>query len=1009
MNLLQVTRSLLGDDTGLGKAQPIDTPVLTPSGWRRIGDLTIGDYVIGSNGLRVRVDGIFPQGMKRVYRVIMSDDSSTECCDEHLWTVRSGNTRRSGSGWRTLSLKQIVKGGLLRQKGSTGRKWSIPMVEPVLFMNRELPVDPYLLGVLLGDGSMPGSLSVCNGDPKLFDLLEAHLPSDCRLGKLKKDGYSKPIIGKPGVRNSLKKGLLSLGLIKKNWSNKFIPKVYLTASLHQRVNLLRGLMDTDGYVSKDGYVTQFFSSNLELVNNFVELIRSLGGTATVASKIPTLRGKSKAKRGRLAYTVTISLPNSIIPFNLPRKVSRWRPRTKYLPIRYIDKVIFSRDAECVCIKVDSHDSLYVTNDYIVTHNTLEVLSVIGYVWLVEPDYVPIVVTRKSSLYQWRDEANRFMTGISVVVSDGEPFERDEIYKDFFFNHDPSKKRLLVMTYDTFLKDAEQSVVRDRSQKPTKDDKKRLKEAKDFKKSLAETYATWKTKFRTRFDGRDQATKDFLIEKLKPSDEEMGCRAKPPSDWTPEDEAVLAQVLSLRHGMEEADKAIAVAKDAVEPPMIAEGLLKHLAKFRKKNPNTKMMLVCDEIHVLKNYQGKLHKLFYIAAKPFNRVVGMTATPVKNRLMEFFAIFRIIYPELFPKVTHFQRDYCVMKMQRIGGGRQIPVVVGHSKEQLEAFVQKVEPFYLSRRKHDVAKELPELITREIICTLSPEQEELYDLAELLLAEAEANPDDDNTQTLKTMTMIRQACDAPQLLADEEGKPFEGESSKIDQLVEILQENPDAKVLVFSAFERMISLIEARLKKEKINCTRITGKESNAKVRTEHVRTYQDPDSGVNVMLITSAGSESLNLQATEHLVFVDSPFSYGDYVQTIGRPQRIGSKHLTVLITHLVARRQNGEKTIDDHVIKILRGKKKLADSVSGEALKGGLQFTESDLVKEVMNLVLDAKRTGDRAGAKEKMKHIHSTSSKKQKPVQKDTKQNSAASATSKMAAGLYLDLDFSDI
>jgi SNF2 family DNA or RNA helicase len=641
--------------------------------------------------------------------------------------------------------------------------------------------------------------------------------------------------------------------------------------------------------------------------------------------------------------------------------------------------------------------------------TLQVLSVIGYVWLVEPDYVPIVITRKSSLYQWRDEANRFMTGMSVIISDGEPFERDEIYRNFFYNYNPSEKRLLVMTYDTFLKDAEKSVVRDRSYKPTKEDRKRLKEAKDFKKALAETYAGWKTKFRVRFDERDQETKDFLFQKLKPADEGMNLQSKPPSDWTSEDEEVLSKVLSLRHDLEEANKAIAVAKDIVEPPMVADGLLKHLAKFRKQNPGAKTMLVCDEIHVLKNHQGKLHKLFYTAAKPFNRVIGMTATPVKNRLMEFFAIFRIIYPELFPKVTSFQRDFCVMKAQRISGGRQIQVVVGHSKEQLDSFVKIVEPFYLSRRKHDVAKELPELVTREIICPLSPEQEELYDLAELLLAEAEADPDDDNTQTLKTMTMIRQACNAPQLLADEEGRPFDGDSSKIDQLVEILQENPDAKVLVFSAFERMISLIEARLKKEKINCTRITGKESNAKVRTEHVKTYQNPDSGVNVMLITSAGSESLNLQATEQLVFVDSPFSYGDYVQTIGRPQRIGSKHLTVLVTHLVARRQNGDKTIDDHVIKILRGKKKLSDSVSGEALKGGLQFTESDLVKEVMQLVLDAKRTGDRTGAREKMKHIHSTSSKKQKPTQKVVEQPSVTPAVSKVASGLYLDLDFSDI
>jgi len=258
MNLLQVPRMILGDDTGLGKAQPVNAKVQTPTGPAEIGSLQVGDQVIGSDGRPARIRGVFPQGVRQVFRVTMSDGSSTECCNEHLWTVRTGNTRRFGAGWRTLPLEKIVAIGLMRQKGSTGRRWSIPMTEPVQYSEKKLPVDPYLLGVLLGDGSMPGTISVTNGDSKILDLIESRLPSDCRFGTKKKNSersFTVSIVGQAGVRNSLKKGVVELGLVGKNWTNKFIPDVYLIASLTQRVDLLRGLMDTDGYVSKDGKVT----------------------------------------------------------------------------------------------------------------------------------------------------------------------------------------------------------------------------------------------------------------------------------------------------------------------------------------------------------------------------------------------------------------------------------------------------------------------------------------------------------------------------------------------------------------------------------------------------------------------------------------------------------------------------------------------------------------------------------------------------------------------------------
>lgn len=957
MNLLQVERMILGDDTGLGKAQPTDAKVMTPTGWTTIGGLRVGDYVIGSNGRPVRVRGVFPQGIKEVFRVTMSDGSSTECCEDHLWTVRSGNTRRSGDGWRTLSLKQILSGGLLRQRGSTGRKWSIPMVEPVRFTEKELPVDPYLLGVLLGDGSMPGTISVSNGDLKLFDLIEARLPPDCKFGVRKRDGITVGLVGQAGVRNSLKKALLGLDLIGKNWTNKFVPTVYKLASVHQRVELLRGLMDTDGYVSKDGKVTQFYSSNSTLVQDFVELVQSLGGTARVASKTPVLRGKSRAKNGRLAFTVTLSLPNSIIPFHLPRKVARWRPRTKYPPTRYISKVEPSRETECVCISVEAEDNLYVTDRFIVTHNTLEILTAIGYIWLVEPGYVPIVVTRKSALYQWAAEARKFMTDMEVVIVDGEPFERNAIYASFFGEARPGRRQIAIMTYETVLKDTHPCVVRDRSAKPPAGVKKALKAAREAHRAADEGCKAEKAALMQSLRSRPCGTDgiDYAEKVMQPSDPD----AEPPLrpfGWTDADDKALAPVVAAFRAEAAARAEVERWRDAEAPPMAVPGIVARLADMLRQKPECRSMLVLDEMHVLKDYRGKIHKACEALAELSVRVVGVTATPVKNRLMEFFALFRIVYPSLFPKPTPFMNTFCLTKKQKIGNGMQIPVVVGHTNEQLEAFRNAVEPFYLSRRKHEVAKELPELITRELECRLSPEQEELYDLAEMT-AEDDIDADSNAADMLRSLLRVQEACDAPQLVKDENGEPHQGESSKLEAIVDILHDQPDAKVLIFCQFERMVTLIEKRLRAEKIRCVRITGKENKAQDRERAKNLYQDRTSGVNVMLITTAGSESINLQSTEHIILVDTPWSWGDYVQLTGRAVRIGSINVSVLVTHLVARRAGGGKTIDDHKIAVLKDKKRIADRTAGEALQDGLKMADDDAVKLVFDLMVQARSGG----------------------------------------------------
>ena len=227
-------------------------------------------------------------------------------------------------------------------------------------------------------------------------------------------------------------------------------------------------------------------------------------------------------------------------------------------------------------------------------------------------------------------------------------------------------------------------------------------------------------------------------------------------------------------------------------------------------------------------------------------------------------------------------------------------------------------------------------------------------------------------------------------------------MEVLVEQLNDELDGiKVMIFSRFEKMISLIEKRLKKEKIECVRITGKEG-AKEREESKKTYQNMKSGINVILITTAGSESLNLQSTEHIIIVDSPWSTGDYYQLIGRAVRIGSQHKVVMVTHLLARRKEGKKTIDHHVLKKLREKKKLMDKVTGEALPGGLEFVDKDMAMDLFRAIREEKST--ETLLQKVNKKIQSTSDKAKKKAKKKKAKNLLVAEPA-----VTLDVDFSDI
>lgn len=340
-------------DTGLGKQQPVSEPVLTPRGWSTMGELKVGDYVMGANGRPTRVCGVFPQGIRRVYRLELSDGTFVRAGSEHLWNVRTKVQRYRGEGFTTKTTEEIA--------GEIHRDWQLPMVNPVEFsFPTNLPIDPYALGVILGDGSLSGGIRVTT-DHWIGKHLGWRKVADHKTCSYVGD-YQPP--------REIVDQLNGFGLRGSVSDTKFVPSPYLVASPDARLELLRGLMDTDGYPMPDGGA-EFCSTSQRLIQFVCEAVRSLGGVARGLRRAKAAyMYKGKKRIGKPAWRVNVKLPAGVEPFRLPRKAERYTSPTKYPPARIIRRIVDEQVSEPqVCIKVEAPDGLYVSRDYIVTHNT----------------------------------------------------------------------------------------------------------------------------------------------------------------------------------------------------------------------------------------------------------------------------------------------------------------------------------------------------------------------------------------------------------------------------------------------------------------------------------------------------------------------------------------------------------------------------------------------------------------------------------------------------------------
>ena len=365
-----------------GRAMPAETPVLTPDGFRPIGTLSVGDLVIGSDGKPTPVIGVYPQGEKDIYRVTAQDGASTLASGDHLWAVATRDDRRRGKPLRVLTTREMI--GNLR--ANHYHRYELPLHSaPVRFPYREVPMDPYALGLLLGDGCLTGTVtpSFATGDPELAYELKRLVPGiDVRPRQ--GPNYMLSQLTSPWTTTSLVENPLTgasrqLGLHGSRSTTKFVPDLYLYNSHQVRLAVLQGLLDTDGGpVTQRGRTcrVQYTTVSPRLRDDVIFLVRSLGGiayhrTRPAEGRAPGLVNGRPVPHRHDAHIVDIRLPEGIEPFRLTRKRDAYNAAGGGgRPMRYIDSIEPEGTAEAVCIAVAADDSLYTTEDFLLTHNTL---------------------------------------------------------------------------------------------------------------------------------------------------------------------------------------------------------------------------------------------------------------------------------------------------------------------------------------------------------------------------------------------------------------------------------------------------------------------------------------------------------------------------------------------------------------------------------------------------------------------------------------------------------------
>ena len=413
--LLGLNGYLLDAGAGTGKAQPLYSKVKIPGGWTTMGEIQPGDYVETDDGKYAKVLGTFPQGLRDVYEITFKDGRKVRCDENHLWKVHFGDWKLPNTcddGYRIKSTLELIKDH--ERVRSRDKYLRIPLVTGVdrpSYRDADLPLDPYLLGVILGDGGIAGTgVHIHTPDEDIIDKIRENLIPECRIVKNSYIESTCPVFSvirsnrEYGKKNQVKEILINLELYGKRAWEKSIPEEYFEGSYHQRLELLRGLLDTDGSASEGSI--EFSSTSETLAKQVQELVWSIGGICKITQRQTYFTHKGVKKPGRVSYRLSIryQYPESL--FHVSRKRANVSNDSQYCrhgiklaitDIKYIGK------EETKCISILSEKKLYLTDNYIVTHNTILSISLAE---MLDADTIIVVCPKKAVNDVWDETINR---------------------------------------------------------------------------------------------------------------------------------------------------------------------------------------------------------------------------------------------------------------------------------------------------------------------------------------------------------------------------------------------------------------------------------------------------------------------------------------------------------------------------------------------------------------------------------------------------------------------------
>lgn len=318
--------------TGVGKAQPLYSKVKTPDGWKIMGDIQVGDVVSTPNGSQAKVIGTFPQGEKNIYEVTFEDGRTARSCKEHIWRIFTDNQ------YVTATL------GDIRDRLREGEDLFVELIDPPTGLDESLPeppeapIHPYVIGSILSAGRLFHNAINIDANKEVLKRIKQIVPHakeviirGCNSLEIRDEKFIETI-------NNLRL------LTTKPWET-FIPELYMNASYEQKTQLLKGIFDNAGRVENSTAITNSISEKLLL--DIRNLIWSIGGWANLNSVNLTVKHKNLQD----FFTNKIEISN------------QEEIRNKIVDVTLVE------ENQAKCILLDSVEHLYITDNYVVTHNT----------------------------------------------------------------------------------------------------------------------------------------------------------------------------------------------------------------------------------------------------------------------------------------------------------------------------------------------------------------------------------------------------------------------------------------------------------------------------------------------------------------------------------------------------------------------------------------------------------------------------------------------------------------